>query len=155
MNFWENLCVFTHHDFYIWCLCLPPPALSVVFSKLNELDFLLLLTKICSWDTKLDRILLMKPTHSSGFYIFCHPKIDRTLYFELAGIHKYQRTVLYLTCFINRSTQNTNSSSTGLVKQKQTTSCVTNVANNVSISTPLFDTCSRILPFLFNPCKPW
>ena len=74
-------------------------------------------------------------------HFFDHPKIDRTLY---ARIHKYQSTVVYLTCFINRSTQNMNSSSTTLVKQKQTTSCVTNVVNNLSISMPLLDTFAPI-----------
>ena len=35
--------------------------------------------------------------------------------------HKYPTAVVYTTCFINRGTPNTNSSSTALSKQKQTT----------------------------------
>ena len=55
--------------------------------------------------------------------------------------NKYQSSVVYTTCFINRGTQNTNSSSTASVKQKQSRLCVTNVVNNLPISTRLFDTC--------------
>ena len=45
--------------------------------------------------------------------------------------------LLYLKCFIKRSTQKTNSSSTASVKQKQSMLCVTNVVNILSISTCL------------------
>ena len=75
--------------------------------------------------------------------------------------HKYPSAVVYPTCFINISTRNTNSSSTALVKQKQTTLCVTNVVNNLSISTRLFDTCAEVIgdaKRLWNkpdPMRPW